>query len=140
MPKKTPLPYLSKTPWAGFTSRQRPRQHALAACPSPACRRAKACIAAHDGLYCQRSHLGLGEIRHKNGQPPPAPVTPRSKPMTLRQVRVLGDITQLQLEDIAARNAEMTKRWQSGEFDGLYGKYDAKGVLMHPPERRYVGK
>ena len=33
------------------------RQKPLPSCPSLRCRRAKACLAAHDNLYCQRTHF-----------------------------------------------------------------------------------
>ena len=39
------------------------RAKLLDACPSPRCRRRKACVDAHDGLYCQRTHFSPTQIR-----------------------------------------------------------------------------
>ena len=37
-----------------------------------------------------------------------------------------------------AHHEKMTARWKAGEFDDIYGKYTAKGVLMNPPPKEYV--
>jgi hypothetical protein len=32
----------------------------------------------------------------------------------------------------------MTAQWKAGAFDGLYGKYTPKGVVLTPPPKVYV--
>ena len=43
------------------------------------------------------------------------------------------------MSDIAAigraHQKSMTARWKAGEFDGLYGRYNAAGVLLKPPPK-----
>ena len=62
-PVAAPRPYLSQQPWAGFTQHDRAREQPLPVCPSPRCRRAKACLAAHDTLYCRRTHFSPAKIK-----------------------------------------------------------------------------
>ena len=108
-------------------------------CPSPACRRAKACLACHDNLYCQRTHFSPPEqAKHQRRDP---------LRLELDSVMPVMDPTSLseRIERIAelaairrAHTARMTERWRAGEFDGLYGKYVAKGVVLTPPPNVYV--
>ena len=35
-------------------------------------------------------------------------------------------------------HAAMTARWKAGEFDGLFGAFKARGVMLKPPLKIYV--
>jgi hypothetical protein len=137
MPRTPPKPYYSTTPWTGFTRREKKRDEALARCPSPACRRAKACQAAHEDLYCRRSHLSLKEFRARTEQLPrdlgQFPVTP-----TKSQMRAKRIMTDLLAAEAASKLKDMTERWKRGDLDDVYGKWTARGKLMQPPERQYT--
>lgn len=133
MPAK---PYLTSTPWAGYTPRERPRKTPLARCPSKACARAKACVDAHDKLYCQRSHESLEQSRSRSGKPSIRKNPQR--PWTLEQVQTKRLIIEAQLGEAQAREKDMTERWKAGEFDQLFGKFKPGGVLKHPPLRQYT--
>ena len=134
-----PRPRVTHEPWSGYTRHDAPREVALPLCPAPRCRRAKQCAAAHDGLYCQRTHYSPAEQEKRQRRDPvrleldsvPPAVDPTS--LTERMARI---------EDLAAirraHRERMTKRWKAGEFDGLYGKYTAKGVVLRPPPKIYV--
>jgi hypothetical protein len=135
MPRKI-VPYLTTTPWIPYTSGERKRAATLRLCPSARCRRAKACIDAHDDIYCQRSHESVDEARARQGLPPPPPV--RRKHYTLAQIRAKAVETEMALEAVEARSAEMRERWKAGEFDHLYGKFKPGGVLKVPPIRQYT--
>jgi hypothetical protein len=128
--------YRTTTPWVPYTSRERKRDSVLAQCPSARCRRAKACVDAHDNIYCQRSHESVDEARARQGLPPPAPVKRRS--YSLAQIRAKAVETEMALDAVEARSAEMRERWKAGELDHLYGKFRPGGVLKHPPERQYT--
>ena len=137
-----PTTYYSHTPWDGYTPREKKRKVLLAVCPQAACRRAKACIRATDGLYCQRTHLNASEIR-RTAKPAPVAALPRhsfqlSPRSSLKQVEALRILTDHLLEEAEARTAEMTARWKRGDFDHLYGKYSARGALMQPPPLAYM--
>jgi hypothetical protein len=130
---------VSHEPWFGFSRHDAPRDAPLAVCPSPACRRAKTCIAAHDNLYCRRTHFSPAEQEARQ----------RLDPLRLELDGVLPVVDRTSLSEQAERitalaairrahAARMTKRWKAGEFDGLYGKYTAKGVALAPPPRLYV--
>jgi hypothetical protein len=136
--EKAPMParpYLTTTPWAGYTPRERPRKTPLARCPSKACARAKACVDAHDKLYCQRSHESLEQSRVRHGKPP---LKPSKRPWTLEQVQTKRLIIEAQLGEAQAREKDMTERWKAGEFDAAFGKFKPGGVLKHPPVRQYT--
>jgi hypothetical protein len=128
-------PYLTTTPWTLFTSRERKRPAALRQCPSAKCRRAKACVDAHDQLYCQRSHESIAERRARLGFAPLA--APTLEDWTLDEVTARREKSDLMLAEAQARQRNMTQRWKVGEFDDLYGKYKPHGVLKHPPDRQY---
>jgi hypothetical protein len=132
-------PHVSHEPWTGFTSHDAPRTAPLPTCRSPLCRRAKQCIAAHENLYCQRTHFS----------PPEQVKWQRNHPLrrTLDAVPEVIDPTDLteRMERVAelagikrGYAADMTKRWKAGEFDALYGKYTARGVIKKPPPKIYV--
>ncbi len=128
--KAPPKPKLTHAPWAGYTAREHKREAALACCPSPRCARLKQCVAAHEGLYCQRTHVS--HAAHVRAHPP-APLPDRND-LDLRREFL---IEQIELRKAALQ--EMQARWKAGEFDQLYGKYKSHGVLLQPPPRIYVG-
>ncbi|HUQ34753.1 MAG TPA: hypothetical protein VM144_00085 [Aestuariivirga sp.] len=133
-----PRPYLSQNPWAGFTKHDRPRDQPLPACPSKHCRRAKACLAAHDNLYCQRTHFSPAKIRKLWTESPlgralaALPVADRDD-LEGRTDRIIRG-----REIRHAHFEKMVARWKAGEFDQLYGAYTPKGVLLKPPPKVYV--
>ena len=138
-PPKTPRPHVSRQPWLGFTRHESPRGAPLPACPSPRCRRAKACLAANDNLYCQRTHFSPLEQKKRRRRDPhqraldavPEVADPHDLEERLERIAELAAIRREQ-------GAEMTARWKAGEFDQLYGPYRSKGVLMKPPPKVYV--
>jgi len=131
-------PYLSREPWWGFTSHDLPREKPLARCPSPLCRRARQCRAAHDGLYCQRTHFSPPEIEKMREQSPLAKAIAAVPPVAdADDLEARLDRANMIASLRKDHHAEMTARWQAGEFDHLYGKYAAKGRLMTPPPKAY---
>ena len=133
--KPPPKPYLTSTPWAGFTPRERKRKVPLVHCPSKACARVKKCVDAHDGLYCQRSHESLVQARVRSGR---KPIKVSKRLMILEEAQAKRMTIEAQLGEVQAREREMTQRWKSGEFDAAYGKFKSAGVLKHPPVRQYT--
>jgi hypothetical protein len=140
---KFPLPeprsHVSRQPWLGFTTHDCPRGIALPICPSPRCRRAKACVAAHDTLYCQRTHFSPAEQKKRERRDPfkraMDSVPDTAKPGDLvGRLKRLTELTAIRL----VQSEEMTARWKTGEFDHLYGPYAPKGVLMKAPPKVYV--
>jgi hypothetical protein len=129
-------PYLTTTPWVLFTDRERKRPAPLHQCPSAKCRRAKACLDAHDQLYCQRTHESIAERQARLGLTPLA--APALADWSLDEVTARREETDVMLAEAQARQREMTRRWKAGEFDDLYGKYKSHGVLKHPPKRQYA--
>jgi len=138
-PAKVLRPYLSQQPWAGFTKHDWRRDRPLPVCPSKHCRRAKTCLAAHDNLYCQRTHFSPPRIRKLWAESalgralaaiPPAA---GSDDLEGRKERIIRG-----KEIRYAYREKMTARWKAGEFDQLYGPYRAKGVLLKPPPKAYV--
>jgi hypothetical protein len=129
-------PYLTTTPWALFTPRERKRPQPLRHCPSAKCRRAKACVDAHDQLYCQRSHESVTEYRARLGVKPAKPAN--AEPWTLEHVAAKREQSDLMLAQAQDIERDMTKRWKAGEFDRLYGKFKPQGIWKHPPERQYT--
>ena len=123
------MPYLSHTPWAGFSKHDHPRGVALAACPAARCQRLKKCVAAHRGIYCRRTHLSHAE--YMAGQPKPPP-QPYGDNLELRRERLVDLIEQRKIAHDA-----LTAHWKAGEFDQLSGKWRAAGVLMSPPPREF---
>ena len=138
-PSRAPRPRVSLEPWAGFTPHDCPRDNPLPSCPSPHCRRAKACLAAHDNLYCQRTHFSPAEQKKWERRDPhqreldrvPPVMDPHDLTERMERINQLAEVQR-------AQAAEMTGRWKAGEFDQLYGPYRAKGVLMKPPPKIYV--
>lgn len=138
-PSRVPRPRVSLEPWAGFTRHDCPRDNPLPSCPSPHCRRAKACLAAHDNLYCQRTHFSPVETKKWRRRDPrqreldavPPVMDPHDLGERMERIAQLAAIQR-------AQAAAMTARWKAGEFDHLYGPYRPKGVLMKPPPKIYV--
>jgi hypothetical protein len=133
-------PLLTLQPWSGFGPYDKKRDLPLPVCPSPACRRAKACIRATDDHFCQRTHLTPTEIRAQAATGASKSITmPRLGPKaSAKQLAVYRIMTDHLLEDIDLHNAQMLARWKKGELDHLYGKYDPKGITLQPPPRLYV--
>jgi hypothetical protein len=132
-------PHMSQTPWTGFTPHDCPRDNSLPACPSRHCHRAKACLAAHDGLYCRRTHFSPAEQKKWQRRDPLRreldAVLPAVDPHDFSQrMERIGELAAIR----RAHAARMTARWKAGEFDHLYGPYSAKGVLMRAPPKVYV--
>jgi hypothetical protein len=137
-------PLLTLHPWSGFGPYDKRRDHPLSICPSPACRRAKACIRATEDSFCQRTHFTPVEIRaqarsQSGGQSGKTVSMPRlgAKP-SAKQLAAYRIMTDHLLEDIEVHNAQMLARWKKGELDHLYGKYSPKGIVLQPPPRAYV--
>ncbi len=136
---RAPRPRVSHQPWEGFTRHDCPRDNPLPSCPSLHCRRAKACFAAHDNLYCRRTHFSPAEQKKWNSRDPrqreldAVPEAEEPYPLSKRLKRLVEFAT-IQLE----HSMEMTERWKAGEFDQLYGPYRPKGVLLKPPPKIYV--
>jgi hypothetical protein len=132
-------PHVSHAPWAGFTKHDCPRETELPVCPSLRCRRAKLCIAAHDDLYCQRTHFSPAEQK-KRQRPDPYQrlldaVPEVTDPNDFREkMERINELFQIHKE----RAAAMTARWKAGEFDHLYGPYQPKGVVVKAPPKIYV--
>ena len=138
--RAVPKPFYSKTPWAGFARGCAPRSEALPVCADARCRRAKLCHAAHAGLFCQRTHFSPAEKKKFDAPAQRAfddkfPAHPKNAPLDLREERVMAILAQRKLDA-----QEMQARWKAGEFDGLYGRYKAAGVLLKPPLKIYVEK
>ena len=138
-PPRALRPRVSLEPWMGFTCHDCPREIPLPSCPSPHCRRAKACLAAHDNLYCRRTHFSPDEQKKWNSRDPyqreldrvPPVIDPDDLTERMERINLLAAIQR-------AQEAEMTGRWKAGEFDLLYGPYRPKGVLLKPPPKIYV--
>ena len=136
--RAVPKPFYSKTPWAGFARGQAPRAAALPVCADARCRRAKLCHAAHDGLFCQRTHFSPAEKKKFDAPAQRAfddkfPAHPKNAPLDLREARVMAILAQRKLDA-----QEMQARWKAGEFDALYGRWRGRGVLMKPPPCTYL--
>ena len=137
-PAAAPRPYLSQQPWAGFPKHDRAREQPLPACPSPRCRRAKACLAAHDNLYCRRTHFSPAIIRKLWG------MSELGRALAALPVAEYDDLEGRKDRIIRGReirhahHEKMVARWQAGEFDQLYGPYRPKGVLLKPPPKTYA--
>lgn len=127
--RRDPKPYLSHAPWAGFSQHDHPREEVLPTCPSARCQRVKRCVAAHHGLYCQRTHLSHAEFMARQPKPEPLLYTDN---LELRRERLI-DL----LEQRKARHDELVARWKAGEFDAIYGKWSARGVLIKPPPKTF---
>jgi hypothetical protein len=137
---KPPAPRISHAPWFGYTRHECRREEPLAVCPSPRCRRAKACIGAHLGLYCRRTHHSPAEKAHRDLAHPLRRQFETVPDMATHRFDFSGKMERIS-EMAQLRwdfDKEMTARWKAGEFDALYGKYSPKGVVLEPPVRAYV--
>jgi hypothetical protein len=125
-------------PWSRYSKDDQPRTAPLPRCPSAKCRRAKACLDAHKGLYCQRTHFTFdegmirtpkseAEVYIQSRRPPPKGASLDIKLDFIREVRELWN------DD----NREQMKLWRAGAFGDVYGKYRTGGVLKTPPPRVY---
>jgi hypothetical protein len=132
-------PFVSLRPWAGFTAQDSPRPQPLERCPSARCRRAKACIAALDGLYCLRTHHSLAELqaraRHSDLQReldsvPPVP-DETDFPARMERIAELAQIRR-------AHEARMLAAWKAGTLSPGLPKFRSAGVVMRPPPKAYV--
>ena len=138
-PAAAPRPYFSQAPWAGFTKHDQPRRQPLPVCPSPRCRRAKACLAAHDNHFLPAPHFSPAvkkkwqrrDPRRRELDAVPPVMDPSSLSERMERINELAAIQR-------AHAAKMTARWKAGEFDTLYGPYRARGVLLKPPPKTYV--
>ena len=135
-PMPTPKPYLTTTPWTLFTMRERKRAQPLLRCPSAKCRRAKACVDAHDQLYCQRTHDSVAGHRARTGFKPL--VLDDVEEWSMEDVTARREQSDIMLAQAVAKQRELTQRWKAGEFDALYGKFKPQGVWKHPPDRQYT--
>jgi hypothetical protein len=129
-PKPPAPPKLSDAPWLGYTSREHLRDRPLRSCSSPRCKRVKSCVAAHDDLYCQRTHWSHAQYLKMQ---PPNPDFIESTDLEFRREQMLAII-----EKRMAKQREKINLWKAGAFDDLYGKYKRYGVLKYPPEKRFV--
>ncbi len=126
-------------PWSKYSLDDFPRQQPLAVCPSTHCRRARKCLAAHKGVYCQRTHFNRseGELR-----------TPKSRiekdiaEIPRPPLGVPNDIRLLYIEEITALRKidirEKTRLWKAGGYGDTYGRYRASGVMKSPPPKIYI--
>ena len=132
-------PISQRLPGPASPDDERPRQKPLPACPSLRCRRAKACLAAHDNLYCQRTHFSPAvaekwlrrDPRRRELDAVPPVMDPDSLSERMERINELAAIE-------GRKPPKMTARWKAGEFDALYGPYGARGVLLRPPPKTYV--
>ena len=132
-------PIVTRRPWAGFNGHDMARAEPLPCCPVPRCRRAKACIAALDNLYCQRTHHSLAEQRRLRAQDPlqqeldsvPEADDPNDLNARVERIAALAHIRR-------AHDADMLVRWKAGALNHLHGPYKASGVVLKPPPRAYA--
>jgi hypothetical protein len=141
IPPRDPLaPRYSKAPWSGFTPREHARETPRSICDSLRCRRARKCLAAHDGLYCRRTHHShkyflARELADGHIDPPLPPLPRRPLP---EEIQLRADELMARVERKRNEARLMLARWKAGEFDAVYGKYSPRGVLLKPPVREYV--
>jgi hypothetical protein len=138
-PRTNTEPRWKPYPWARFSRDEFPRAKPLPVCPSQKCRRAKACLSAHKGLYCRRTHFASaeGKLRmpksdietHIASLSPP----PLGAGLELR-IEFIKEIAKLR----AAESREKMKLWRAGAFDEAYGRYHTRGVMKPPPPQVYV--
>jgi hypothetical protein len=136
---QVPRPHVSHQPWLGFTPHEAPRGQALPRCPSLRCQRTKQCISAHDNLYCQRTHFSPPEHKKQQRNTPLArAIEAVPKIANPRDFEARGDRIAALIRVRQRHADEMKTRWQAGEFDALYGKYTARGVIKTPPPKFYA--
>jgi hypothetical protein len=126
-------------PWARFSRDEFPREKPLPVCPSQKCRRAKACLDARKGLYCQRTHFASAEgnlrmpksevEKHIASLAPP----PMEAGLELR-MEFIKEISKLRV----AESREKMKLWRAGALEEAYGRYHTRGVMKLPPPKIYV--
>ena len=132
-------PIVSRQPWTGFTGHDMARAEPLPRCPTHRCRRAKACIAALDNLYCQRTHHSLAEQRLLHAQNPvqqeldSVPEADDHDDLNARVERIAA-LAQIR----RAHDAHMLGLWKAGALSHLHGPFKPAGVVLKPPPRAYV--
>ena len=130
---------VSQSPWFGFTKHDWPRDVALSACPSARCQRAKSCINAYDGLYCQRTHHSPTKIKIMQKQTELGQAILAVPPLSKRADEEERELYMFDITSIKKNyHAAMTARWKAGEFDGLFAPFKAGGVMLKPPPKNYV--
>jgi hypothetical protein len=96
-------------------------------------------VAAHDGLYCRRTHFSPPEQwKWKRRDPheraiaaiPPA----QADSSVSHRLKLLIERAAIRV----VQGEAMKARWIAGEFDHLYGPYAPKGVLMKAPPKIHV--
>ncbi len=132
-------PKVTRRPWTGYTGHDMARAEPLPRCPKHRCRRAKACLAALDNLYCQRTHHSLAEQRLIHLQDPvqreldSVPEVDDDDDLNARVERIAA-LAQIR----RAHDADMLGLWKAGALSHRFGPYKACGVVLKPPPRAYV--
>lgn len=128
-------------PWWPYDHFEFEREPPLKVCPSDACRRSKTCCSAYRDTYCLRLFMTKDdyydaladklERLEREFAANPSPI--RSDPVT-----GLRDFKKALEQHLADYESDMFRKWQSGELDHVYGKYDSKRKRHPPPKREYV--
>ena len=63
---------------------------------------------------------------------------PRPSRPSLEQVEAYRIASDMTLARGEAQGAQRLAQWKAGSLDHAYGRYEARGVWMTAPERRYV--
>ncbi len=139
LPHSKITPKWRQYPWSRFSADEFPRENPLPRCPDPKCRRAKACLSAHKGLFCQRTHFTIreGKIR--------TPKTETGKYIDAITMPPTGaglDLHMTYIKEISGlrkvEQKQMEKIWRAGGYDKAFGPYTAKGFMRGPPAKHYV--
>jgi hypothetical protein len=126
-------------PWSRFSADEFPRDKPISRCPDTKCVRAKACLAAHKGLFCQRTHFARteGERRvaksdmEKYIESLPSPPANAALEARMDHIKEVSDLR-------AMETREKVKLWRAGAFGKTYGSYRSGGLMKSPPPRHYV--
>jgi hypothetical protein len=126
-------------PWSRYSADDCPREKPLPVCPAAKCRRAKACVAAHKGLFCQRTHFSRTEGQKRT---PMSEVDQYIASLPKPPPSAGQELHTTYLQEIAAlrtsEQREKMKLWRAGAFGDQYGPYTTKGTMKQPPPCRYV--
>ncbi len=137
-PNINPSPRWRPYPWSPYSTDDLPRTSPLPVCPAQKCRRAKFCLAAHKGLYCQRTHFARAEGLARTPKSEmdrhiaEIPVPPPNAALDVR-MDYLKEISDFRVME--AR--EKVKHWKAGAFAETFGPYRSTGVMKQPPPRIY---
>jgi hypothetical protein len=135
----TSAPCWRPFPWSRYSPDDLPRTCPLPVCPAQKCRRAKACLAARKGLYCQRTHFANTEGTARTPQSDmdkyiaAIPRPPDNTELGLR-MDYLNEIADLRRME----TRENVKLWKAGAFGEACGPYRANGVMKAPPPKVYA--